>query len=526
MNSHACAPRGARRRRAVAAAALIWLLLVAPAAAIDDAVPWWGGDASRALLGPGTGVVIGIVDSGIDASHPFLAGTDSLGQAREVARANFVTSEPANLGDDVYGHGTAVASAALGHGAIGSTIYAGPATDARYVNARVLDSNNQFSTSGWVANGVGFAVAQGADVVNLSLGLFSSQSDGQTQLDLLADYLTDALGIFVVVSAGNLGNSQAPHGPGAARNVVTVGALNWNFTRVASFSQGGPTSDGRSKPDVVAPGQLMTLANDDWEVGSSLSVWTGTSFAAPQVAGLAAQMIEYGREHQLSTDPRVIKAVLLTSAVKTLDSDGSAWSSTATQPLDDQQGAGRIDGWRAAELYMAGAHAPGVVPGVGWALEDIVGASDPWSTGDIFTLERSPAVGSYIEISLVWNRHVSMIDLGEIGTIDQNDLFFHDALADPLDNLDLYLFRDGQPVAWSTSLVDSLEHIYFEVDLPGSYDIRVVRAAAPDAGETYALAWHAVLVPEPESLSLALAGMLACLAICHLRVGRARKNWP
>ncbi|HEY7091355.1 MAG TPA: S8 family serine peptidase, partial [Tepidisphaeraceae bacterium] len=71
------------------------------------------GDDARTLLGNGTGVVIGFVDSGIDANHPALTGTVTGGLPRLVAQANFVPSEPANTGDDVSGHGTAVAGQVL-----------------------------------------------------------------------------------------------------------------------------------------------------------------------------------------------------------------------------------------------------------------------------------------------------------------------------------------------------------------------------------------------------------------------------
>src|SRR5947209_3304371 len=54
------------------------------------------GNVSRTLLGPGTGVVIGIVDSGVNSAHPAISGVDSQGNPRLVAEANFVTSEPSN----------------------------------------------------------------------------------------------------------------------------------------------------------------------------------------------------------------------------------------------------------------------------------------------------------------------------------------------------------------------------------------------------------------------------------------------
>ena len=75
----------------------------------------------------------------------------------------------------------------------------------------------------------------------------------------------------------------------AQRSALTVSALNSDNSRVALFSDAGPTSDGRSKPDLVAPGTSVSTANVAWQTEGLLRNWTGTSFAAPQAAGLAAQ---------------------------------------------------------------------------------------------------------------------------------------------------------------------------------------------------------------------------------------------
>src|SRR5687768_12230494 len=147
---------------------VVGLLFACPAWALDESVPAVRGDQSRFLLGDGTGVVVGVLDSGVDDLHPALAGMTSLGQTRLKAEANFVTSESGNTGDDVFGHGTWVTSAILSS----DPTFTGMAPDARYINARVLDSGNGFAGDTQVRHGVGFAVEQGADVLNLSLNYF------------------------------------------------------------------------------------------------------------------------------------------------------------------------------------------------------------------------------------------------------------------------------------------------------------------------------------------------------------------
>ena len=114
--------------------------------ALNLSVPAVGGDLSRTLLGDGTGVIVGVIDSGVDDTHPALTGLDSLGQPRMLAEQNFVGTEPANTGEDVHGHGTWVASVILSD----DSLHTGMAPDARFVNARVLDSGNGFPSDAQV----------------------------------------------------------------------------------------------------------------------------------------------------------------------------------------------------------------------------------------------------------------------------------------------------------------------------------------------------------------------------------------
>src|SRR5690606_1641531 len=152
--------------------------------------------------------------------------------------------------------------------------------------------------------------------------------------------------------------TQNVRGPGSAYNAVTVGRTTFDFSQVHPDSATAFTQDGRMKPDVVAPGTGLTLANDDWEGPASdrdLGLnWT--SFAAPLVAGLMAQQIEAGVAHELSTSPLVVKATIMNSASKVLDKQGNPWQPalehsdsgvmTSIQSLDTDSGAGQIDGLR------------------------------------------------------------------------------------------------------------------------------------------------------------------------------------
>ena len=531
--------------------ALVSAVVSASVAVADDAdVLAIHGDVSRSLFGSGTGVVIGFVDSGIDSTHPALAGNDSLGRARLFSAANFVTGEPTT--DDISmspGHGTPVASAALSS----DPVHTGLAPDARYINARVLDSSDSFYGSGQVVmNGVGYAVSQGANILNLSLNFNpSSDTSGNNALDLMLDWAAQQ-GVNITVSAGNIAAHRDPstglvvldenppnpvQSPGSFYNGLTVGRTGVppgnpigpvgsivNYNQVFITSRSGPISDSggtldRDKPDVVAPGTSITLANNDWESGSLFTPGlNGTSISAPLVAGMMAQQVGYGQAHGLSISPLVIKATMLNSAVKVLDKDGSAWKPRAssivagvlqvTSPLDSDQGTGQIDGAQLFQQYTAGQQGPGSVGTVGWDLHTVSGNAPV-----DYTISAPQLAGNMVDVTLDWFRHVSRTDDGN-GIVDSLDTF----TASPLANLDLSVLVNGSLVAKSMSTVDNVEYLHFALPQDGIVTVEVDGVSYADAGnpsELYGLAWN--VVPEPASILLAAIGAIAAIVVTPRR---------
>jgi len=490
------------------------------------------GDVSRVLLGDGTGAIIGIIDSGVDDTHPALAGLDSLGHPRMVAEANFVTSEPGNTGDDVFGHGTWVASVALSS----DSFYTGMAPDARYVNARVLDSNVGFGNDVQVRNGIGFAIDRGANILNLSLNYNATFSGGNSPLDLMLDWAAYARGISSAAAVGNIPlNPNSPpnnpmpmdpktaRSPGSSFNGISVGRTLADFKKVSIFSAGAYTQDGRMKPDIVAPGTLITMANDDWE--GAAPDWdtplNGTSFATPHVAGMIAQQIDAGRTYGLSTDPLVVKATLLNSASKDiLDWDFNPWApaslstvagrTTTAHPLDPHAGAGQIDGASLATQYLAGQFARGLVNPIGWDFSTLTigGFAD-------YVIDPNLILGSSLSATLTWYRHVDRIDNGN-GIIDAGDTFY---VSQNVSNLDLQILRNGDVVAESISNVDNVEHLHWNVDQTAQYTLRVLGKNLY-GNERFALAWFGAAVPEPASLSLGLT-VLVGLSLFRRRAASA-----
>jgi hypothetical protein len=277
-----------------------------------------------------------------------------------------------------------------------------------------------------------------------------------------------------------------------------------DLSKVSIDSAGSYTEDGRMKPDVVAPGTLITAANNNWEGGT---LWrtglNGTSFAVPHVTGLIAQEVDAGQTLGFSTDPLVVKATIMNSATKNvLGRTSQPWApgnmtnvagvATTTHPLDPQSGAGLIDGAALARQYLIGDEGPGLVGDIGWDLNTISNQA----IAD-YTINPALAIGDKLTATLTWYRHISRVDNGN-GIVDAGDSFFQDQA---LSNLDLEVLRNGVPIAASLSTVDNVEHLNLSIDQAAQYTIRVLGTNVLGGSEKYAVAWF---VPEPGSLVLAI----------------------
>ncbi|MEO5897589.1 MAG: S8 family peptidase [Vicinamibacterales bacterium] len=279
----------------------------------------------------GSGVGVAIIDSGVANWH------DDLGSERVTHFADFVTYLPTAYDD--YGHGTHVAGIIAGSGYDSGGARRGIAPGANLIVLKVLDATGDGFISSVIA-AIDYAVEQrtrfNIRVLNLSVSAGVFESYTTDPFTLAAKRAVDA-GIVVVTAAGNLGRNdkgQAQHGgitaPGNAPWVITVGASNHNRTAVRSddtlapFTSRGPTNiDGDMKPDLVAPGvgiESLAAAGSaiynaspgarlagtvDTVTPPYLSM-TGTSMAAPVVAGTVALMLQANPE----LTPNLVKAIL------------------------------------------------------------------------------------------------------------------------------------------------------------------------------------------------------------------------
>lgn len=207
-----------------------------------------------------TNVIVAVLDSGINLSEAEFTGRLAPGY-------NFVhdNDDPS----DDHGHGTAVAGV-LAANANNDRLVAGLDWSCMIMPVKVLNSQN-WGYYSWWADGINYAVANGAKVINLSAG-------GSGSLTALTDAIRHAVSnevVFVTITHNH--SSGIITYPGNLAESITVGATETNDVR-ASFSNWG------AEIDLVAPGR------DIYTVGrtGNLEHWWGTSFSAPQVAGVAA----------------------------------------------------------------------------------------------------------------------------------------------------------------------------------------------------------------------------------------------
>jgi len=258
--------------------------------AMSDSVT---GIATAWQASQGNGVVVAIVDSGVNLGHADLAPNawrnpgevagngvddDGNGYIDDVNGVDLTSPPNDNVPDDENGHGThvagIVAAAANGVGVVGV------APGAKIMAVKAMDANGQGTLDG-IAKGIQYAVRSGAQIINLSLV-------SPTTIPSLTAAVNEACAanVLVVASAGNQGtnNDQVPMYPAAlpAPCVVSVAATSPSSGRsLASFS-----NFGRLGVAIAAPGEgiISTAKNGAYEHRN------GTSQAAPQVAGVAALM--------------------------------------------------------------------------------------------------------------------------------------------------------------------------------------------------------------------------------------------
>lgn len=299
----------------------------------------------------GTGIGVAVVDSGINPQEDLytIQGTNRL-----IAAAAFQSGYNQTPYDH-YGHGNHTAGIIGSNGRRSTYKYVGVAPDVNLINVRVLDDNGMGSLSSLI-QGLQW-IFENRRTYNIRVANISLSSvEPESYLDSPVSAAVEALwfdGVVVVVSAGN-GGADALYPPANDPFVITVGATDDRGTktttddRLASFSAYGVTPEGYAKPDLVAPGTniVSLIANPNSKlmqehpqhmVGQTYFRMSGTSMAAPMVAGAVALLLQ--DEPQLTPDE--VKQRLLSTA----------------RPFDqpERAGAGHLDIYAAVNASQTGA---------------------------------------------------------------------------------------------------------------------------------------------------------------------------
>ncbi len=376
--------------------------------------------------------------------------------------------------------------------------------------------------------------------INFSFGrvpVGTETLNGNSLLTQFVDWSAKQHDVLYVKSRGNNNNptSVLPTDNFNGINVAATTRKGGVFSKVADFNNFSVAADGhKSLTHILAPGDNILLPT----IGEQFEAGSGTSIAAPYATGTVALLQEYGDaqiamnsiyRRKWDTDARshqVMKAVLMNSADKKegilgmkktiLHQDGiTDWlHSDAFQkkeiPLDEEMGTGQLNASRALTQFKPGEYGSPDFTREGEARVPLIGWDSSFEFGknltNKYTFNQALKKGSYISITLAWDRKVDLQDFGTDGIAGTNDKDKSEGnnkfdvgesfKSFDLTNLDLFLLRAGakdalKPVDASISKMDSVEHIFFKIPEDDKYEFWVQQKDAPDTFQPYGLAWWA-----------------------------------
>jgi subtilisin family serine protease len=278
----------------------------------------------------GAGVVVAVIDTGIDASHPALGGRVSTLGASFVAGS----ASTADTGNGIDDDGDGLVDEQVGHGTFVAGLVHLVAPDAAILPVRVLDDEG-IAGNFQISKALAWAIDRGADVVNMSLG----ETYRSAALEDIVDEARMA-GMVVVGAAGNLDQERLRVFPACDDNAIGVAALDWSDVRA-------PFSNYNERLNLSAPGDSAIV---DGTVdparaivgpvpGGAFAAWEGTSFATAFTSGLAALVLAQHPDWPTKavSGPTVLSTVLAHLAASSVPI--SAQNPGYTGLL----GAGRID---------------------------------------------------------------------------------------------------------------------------------------------------------------------------------------
>ncbi|MEH1166732.1 S8 family serine peptidase [Micromonospora sp. CPCC 205539] len=337
---------------------------------LDRSVPQIGAPAAWQAGFDGTGVTVGVLDTGIDASHPDFAG--HLAEVRDFTGGN----DPS----DNVGHGTHVASTIMGSGAASDGKYRGVAPGAKLLVGKVCATTECQDSD--IITGMQWLAPQ-TRVVNMSVG--GTDTPGLDPLETAVQDLSHRYGTLFVVAAGNEGKPKSVSSPATVDDALAVAAVDADDQRAYFSSRGPRLGDNHIKPEISAPGVDIVAGAP----GGGYATMSGTSMATPHVAGSAAIL---AGQHPDWSGPQ-LKAALMDSAKP--GGEGSLY----------EQGAGRLDIGRAVAQPITAELAAIDFPVQRWPHGDdtpftqVIGYRNAGNTPVTLSLAVAPAPAGMITIS-------------------------------------------------------------------------------------------------------------------------------
>ena len=249
----------------------------------------------------GKGVLVGHLDTGVDATHPVLNGAIGSFAEFDMAGDKVIGAKPSDSGE----HGTHTAGTIVGRSGLKGAF--GVAPDAKLASAMVIEGGQVIDR---ILAGMDWVIGEGVRVMSMSLGLQGYTPAFQAVIDALR-----AANVLPVIAVGNEGPNTS-RSPGNYANVLSVGAIDEN-DQIAGFSgsQQFERPTDPLTPDLVAPGVAILSSVPD----GKYKLMDGTSMATPHVAGLAALLLQ---AKPAATATQLERAIL-NSCSRSCNHDGS-----------------------------------------------------------------------------------------------------------------------------------------------------------------------------------------------------------
>jgi serine protease AprX len=386
----------------------------------------------------GVGVKVGIMESGYpDKTNPQLSGRSITFDVSDSEAASQLSS-----------HATIVTSII-----VGST--EGIAPNASVYTAAALSRLEDYQKIEWLLD-------QGVVVINYSAG-YSDCRGIYSDMAKWIDHLENQHNVIFVKSAGNIGLSTLISDPGMAYNAIVVGSIYdhdsqsepyWNDDTLSTFSCYGETTGGY-KPDLTAPGQGINVAG--------YTNYNGTSFAAPHVTGVLAQILGY--RYNLAVEHSTLKALCIAGTTHKTSVDYGEY--LMSPDYSNKEGAGVID---AKGIFTC-------VSGDAYTHQQLTPSQFPYQRSLNVSTTARP-----IRVGLTWMKQYTL------NVVSYPDATITERL---LSDLDLEVYDpSGNMVGSSISAANNVELVEFNPRVTGTYQIRVVGYAVQNDSEWISLAWY------------------------------------